>query len=226
MVQETGTPRPLFALNPNRAFNPASVMKLVTTLAALELLGPDFRWKTDAFLDGPLEAGVLRGNLVLKGRGDPKITRGALAGVHRDAARERARRRRRRSGARPLVLRADRPRSGARFDGEPRKPYNVGPDALLVNFKSVKFGFAPSGSADAVELKVEPALAQVAVGPPPRIAAGDCGDWQAAVRAAFVDRGTRADAVFTGLYPASCGEREWWVSLLDHPAYVHGMFDT
>ena len=25
---------------------------------------------------------------------------------------------------------------------------------------------------------------------------------------------------------AACGEREWWVSLLDHPTYVHGMFET
>ena len=54
--------------------NPASVMKLVTTFAALELLGPDYRWKTDAYLGGPLDDGVLHGDLVLKGDGDPKIT--------------------------------------------------------------------------------------------------------------------------------------------------------
>jgi D-alanyl-D-alanine carboxypeptidase/D-alanyl-D-alanine-endopeptidase (penicillin-binding protein 4) len=225
VVQETGKPRPLFALNPNRAFNPASVMKLVTTMAALELLGPDFRWKTDAFLDGPLVDGVLRGNLVLKGRGDPKITleqwqafiatlrANGLAAIDGDLVLDR-------------TFFAPVAHDPAQFDGEPRKPYNVGPDALLVNFKSVKFGFAPNGSADAVDVKVEPALGRVGVGPPPPIAAGDCGDWQAALGAAFVDRGTRADAVFTGRYPASCGEREWWVSLLDHPVYVHGMFDT
>ncbi len=38
-------------------------MKLVTTFAALELLGPDYRWKTEAYLDGPLDGGMLRGDL-------------------------------------------------------------------------------------------------------------------------------------------------------------------
>jgi len=60
----------------------------------------------------------------------------------------------------------------------------------------------------------------------PRLVAGDCGDWRATVAAIFVDRATTAEASFAGRYPAACGEREWWVSLLDHPAYVHGMFDT
>ena len=55
--------------------NPASVMKLVTTYAALDLLGRDYRWKTEAYLGGKLDkAGTLTGNLILKGYGDPKIT--------------------------------------------------------------------------------------------------------------------------------------------------------
>ena len=52
----------------------ASVMKLVTTFAALELLGADYRWKTEAYLGGPLVDGALHGDLLLKGYGDPKIT--------------------------------------------------------------------------------------------------------------------------------------------------------
>src|SRR5262249_35659729 len=73
VVQEVNGRRPLCAQQIDRPFNPASVMKLVTTLAALELLGPDYRWKTDAYLNGTLERGVLHGDLLLKGGGDPKI---------------------------------------------------------------------------------------------------------------------------------------------------------
>jgi D-alanyl-D-alanine carboxypeptidase/D-alanyl-D-alanine-endopeptidase (penicillin-binding protein 4) len=40
----------------------------------------------------------------------------------------------------------------------------------------------------------------------------------------FVDRGTNAAVSFGGSYPIACGERQWWVSLLEHPAYVHAMF--
>ena len=74
VVQETTKPRPLFEHDANRARNPASVMKLVTTFAALDVLGPDYRWKTEAYLGGPLVDGELHGDLILKGAGDPKIT--------------------------------------------------------------------------------------------------------------------------------------------------------
>src|SRR3954471_1156936 len=63
--QEVGAPRPRVAARAETPMHPASVMKLVTTYAALELLGPAFRWKTEAYLDGD--------NLVLRGTGDPKL---------------------------------------------------------------------------------------------------------------------------------------------------------
>lgn len=53
--------------------NPASVMKLVTTYAALDLLGPAFTWTTPVYVDGPIQNGVLAGNLYIKGQGDPKL---------------------------------------------------------------------------------------------------------------------------------------------------------
>ncbi len=53
--------------------NPASVIKLATTYAALERLGPAYRWKTEAYASGALQDGVLEGDLVLKGGGDPKL---------------------------------------------------------------------------------------------------------------------------------------------------------
>src|SRR5262245_60892071 len=65
VVQEVGTLRSSLTMNAHQPLNPASTMKLLTTYAALELLGPAYRWKTEAWLDGD--------NLVLKGYGDPKL---------------------------------------------------------------------------------------------------------------------------------------------------------
>jgi D-alanyl-D-alanine carboxypeptidase/D-alanyl-D-alanine-endopeptidase (penicillin-binding protein 4) len=224
VVQQIGRP-PLFAYDPERSMNPASVMKLVTTFAALELLGPDFRWKTEAYLGGPLEGGTLRGDLVLKGYGDPKITveqwqafmadlRGrGLATVTGD-----------------LVL--DRtqfrlpPHDPEAFDGEPLKPYNVGPDALLLSFKSVRFVFTPNAAGDGVDVRIEPPLPQVTLDAPPQLGRGTCEDWQGALRATFTDGPAAARVAFAGRYPASCAERDWYVALLDAPHFALGMFTT
>ena len=73
VVQDVGAARPALSLNAGAAMNPASVMKLVTTYAALDLLGPAFAWTTPVYVDGTLRDGVLSGNLYIKGQGDPKL---------------------------------------------------------------------------------------------------------------------------------------------------------
>ena len=74
VVQPVDARKPSLQVNEAVAMNPASVMKLVTTLAGLEVLGPAYRWRTNAYLDGVLRDGVLQGSLMLKGTGDPKLS--------------------------------------------------------------------------------------------------------------------------------------------------------
>lgn len=65
----------LYKHNAERYFIPASNMKLFTTIAGLDKLGPDYQWKTEVFVTGQAQAdGVLQGDLVLKGYGDPTLT--------------------------------------------------------------------------------------------------------------------------------------------------------
>ena len=205
--------------------NPASVMKVVTTYAALDLLGRDYRWKTEAYLAGKLDSkGTLNGNLVLKGYGDPKITieqwqafmgelrTQGLAEITGDLVVDRS----------FFKLPEHDP---AAFDQEPLRPYNVGPDALLVNFKAVRFAFAPEPARNAVAVRAEPPLPDIALSGQPQLVNGDCGDWHATLAAQYANYGSSADcARFPGRYSQSCGERDWYVALLDHPHYVLGMF--
>lgn len=225
VVQRAEAVRPLLAHNADAAMNPASAMKLLTTFAALELLGPDYRWRTEAYLGGALVDGTLKGDLILKGYGDPKITIEQWQSL---IAQLRAKGLERIDG--DLVLDRSRFRLPAhdpsQFDAEPLRPYNVGPDALLVNFKSVRFVFAPNATDDAVEVRAEPPLPMIAVGSAPHLVDGDCNDWRKAVAAAFIDGPRVAAAAFSGVYPRGCGERDWNVALLDHASYVHGMFMT
>lgn len=61
-------------LNADMPFNPGSIMKVVTTYAALELLGPTHQWHTRLYTDGKISDSTLHGNLYFVGSGDPKLT--------------------------------------------------------------------------------------------------------------------------------------------------------
>lgn len=61
---------PLASLNAETLFRLASTTKLVTTLGALSLLGPRYRWRTSAHLTGPLHEGRLAGDLLIVGGGN------------------------------------------------------------------------------------------------------------------------------------------------------------
>ena len=72
-VQEIGTAKPTLAFNADQAMNPASVMKLLTTYAGLDLLGPTYTWPTQIFAHGKMVQDVLQGDLVIKGYGSPRF---------------------------------------------------------------------------------------------------------------------------------------------------------
>src|SRR5688572_14197877 len=76
VVQEVGAKgSPRLAWQAEQPVNPASLMKLLTTSAALDLLGPAWTWSTPVWLHGSIDTsrGVLEGDLVIKGSGDPKL---------------------------------------------------------------------------------------------------------------------------------------------------------
>jgi len=74
LVVSLDTHDTLFAIEPDQALAPASNVKLLTTAAALHVLGPDYRFRTYLLSDAPIVDGVLEGDLVLYGTGDPGIS--------------------------------------------------------------------------------------------------------------------------------------------------------
>ena len=72
-VQSMDTGKILFAENPQKRLIPASNLKLLTAVAAVEDLGPDFRFTTRIWTDGRIEDGTLEGNLIIQGGGDPTL---------------------------------------------------------------------------------------------------------------------------------------------------------
>lgn len=206
--------------------NPASVMKLVTTYAALEQLGPAYVWNTPVYLQGTVQDGSLRGNVYLQGLGDPKLVMEKLWLLMRRLQGQ---------GVQVIVgdIVLDRTafevpdHDPARFDGEPLRPYNAAPDALLINYKSSVMTFVPDAAAGLARIQYEPPLAGVQRQATVALAApgAECGDWRAALRAELADP---AKVSFQGVYPAACGERVWPVASSDPRGFaaraVEGMW--
>lgn len=80
-VEETNTGKVVYHLNDQVGLAAASTQKLFTSVAAYELLGKDFRYKTEIGYDGTLQNGVLDGNFYIVGYGDPTFASFRFAGT-------------------------------------------------------------------------------------------------------------------------------------------------
>ncbi|MEO8717626.1 MAG: D-alanyl-D-alanine carboxypeptidase/D-alanyl-D-alanine-endopeptidase [Burkholderiales bacterium] len=224
VVQEVGAARPSLSLNAAAPMNPASTMKLFTTLAALEILGPAYRWKTEAYAAGPLRDGVLEGDLVLKGYGDPKLDYESFWMLLR-ALRGKGLREIRGDVVLDRSFFAPAAGDPGAFDGEALRPYNVLPDALLVHYKSLRFAFVPLPDGAGVRIFVEPRPPSLVVTNNLRLAAGACAEGRAFrnLLAPTFNPGPPPRIAFDGRYPIACGEKDLNVALLPADEHVAGV---
>lgn len=212
---------PVVAFNVDRPLNPASTIKLVTTWAALRELGPAYRWNTEVFAVGEVRDAKLEGDLLFKGNGDPYLVAedfwkllGAL----------------RRAGLREIAgdllfddsyfaVPVEDP--GA-FDGQPYRSYNVAPNALLTNFKSVQFEFF--AGPDGARVELNPPLAGVSVRNRLRLVNGRCRGFQRGIAFSVLDPQAVDRIAFEGNFPRACAPYSFSRSVLRHETYFHGLF--
>jgi D-alanyl-D-alanine carboxypeptidase/D-alanyl-D-alanine-endopeptidase (penicillin-binding protein 4) len=162
VVMDPDSGRVLLGRNTTTARSPASTIKLVTTFAALDLLGPAFTWHTRGLVHGELKDGILNGDLILKGGGDPYMTLErwwdfahqlrslGLQAIHGDIVVDNS----------DFSAPAEDP---AAFDGRPNRAYNALPDALMVNFQAVKFSLVPNPETHAIDITADPAPSNLTI---------------------------------------------------------------
>jgi D-alanyl-D-alanine carboxypeptidase/D-alanyl-D-alanine-endopeptidase (penicillin-binding protein 4) len=222
-VQDVTQPTPALALNAEQPMNPASVIKLVTTYAALESLGPTYQWKTELYASGTIKGERLNGDLFIKGYGDPRITLETFWLWLRDLRTRGIRNIR----GNVVIDRAffDIPREdpGA-FDGEPYKPYNALPDALLLNFRSHRLRFLPDEEGKRLRIAFEVEIPGARIVNQVRLGNGGCGNWKDALSYKVQQTPKGLVLSFTGSYSAACGDKSMHLALLDPNAYVHALF--
>ena len=224
-VHEIGKPEPLLAVRADVPRNPASTMKLVTTLAVLETLGPAYTWKTEAYALKAPRDGVLDGDLYIKGYGDPYLVfehfwrflralrKGGLDEIRGDLVIDQS-------------FFAPQPGRSVDFDRRPLRAYNVQPRALLVNFQTVNFRFQPDAETRQLRIVADPQPAQLTIDNRVRLARGPCRGGARGLGMQVARRAEFQKIVFSGRYSPDCGEDQLYRVVAEGEQYIHGVFKT
>lgn len=201
--------------------NPASTIKLLTTLVALDVLGPAYRWKTDVFALGEIQGHYLDGDLLLKGYGDPFLVTERVWQLLRNI---------RFAGLREIggdLLIDDSyfdvgDYDPGAFDKQPLRAYNVAPNALLMNFKVVRYWFEPDRALNSVNVTLDPPLDNLSVVNQLGLAPGSCRGYQ---RGITITTNELVDEVtFSGKFPTGCKRYAMDRTALSHNEFVYGLF--
>ncbi|MGB5624082.1 MAG: D-alanyl-D-alanine carboxypeptidase/D-alanyl-D-alanine-endopeptidase [Woeseiaceae bacterium] len=201
--------------------NPASTIKLLTTLVSLDVLGPAYRWKTEVFTRGKMDGEHLDGDLFIKGYGDPFLVTERVWQLLRNI---------RLAGVRDIsgdLLIDDSyfdvgDYDPAAFDKQPLRAYNVAPNALLMNFKVVRYWFEPDHESNAVKVTLDPALDNIGVRNRLELAPGRCRGYQ---RGITITTNEPVDEVtFSGKFPDGCKRYAMDRAALSHNEFVYGLF--
>ncbi len=226
-VHEIGADKPTISVNAETAMNPASVMKLVTTFAGLELLGPAYSWQTKLYANGIQDNGVVHGDLVIKGYGDPKLDLENFWLLTN---------RLRQTGLREITgdlildhshfdIPQDDP--GA-FDGQPYRTYNVLPEALLVNYRTSVLHFIPQPESNAVHIVVDPLPESLLVDNGLTLTKEQCrSDWRRLLGINVQTNDATNNSVvikLNGSYSINCGKRSYPLGLHDSSTYTRDLF--
>ena len=217
-VQAVESTKPFLSMNAQTSVQPASLMKLITTAAALDLLGPDYRWSTRVYTNGTQNGDVLQGDLIIRGSGDPRFSQQDLWQLLR---------RLRALGIRQITgdvildrsLFASYKDDAAQFDQKPERAYNALPDALLLDTKSVLVQLIPDAARQRVRVTLEPYLTDFSLSAP-TLSGGECGDW----RTQLGLRVEQKKIIFAGSYALSCGERT--IAVHAYPLTHNEYFDS
>ncbi len=201
--------------------NPASTIKLLTTLVALDVLGPAYRWRTDVFVDGELKDGRLDGNLMLKGYGDPFLVTERVWQLLRNIRHE---------GIREISgdLSLDDgwfeigDYDPAAFDRQPLRAYNVAPNALMMNFKVIRYLFEPDLAGGSVDVTMDPELDNVSVENRLGLANSSCRGYQRGITVTTNE--TDDEVTFSGRFPNGCKRYAMDRTALSHNEFAYGLF--
>lgn len=225
VVRDAATDEAVIELNAAQARSPASTIKVLTTFVALDSLGPNYTWKTRAYRSGRLNHGVLAGDLVLVGGGDPYMTSerwwsfvqelraAGLARINGDVI---------------IDNRYFAPIAATRgeFDDKPWRSYNVIPDALMVNFQTSRFTLSATGQRTRAFIAIDPLPSNLVVRNEVRVGTGKCAAPNSGLEFDTPDTGDTSTITIGGTLSSACGSVVASRALMTAPDFAYGTFRT
>lgn len=220
-IQEFDANDPLVALNIDTPRNPASVIKLLTTYAGLEILGPNYTWETHVHLDGKLNNGTLDGNLIIEGRGDPFLVRETfwhLLFTLRNRGIQHI------NGDLLIDNEYFEEENGspADFDNKPYRVYNTFPDAALLNFRAHQFNFIPMDKK--LHVYADPPASNLQIRNKVKLINGACKGRHRQLKFNVIKQASLTTIEFSGNYPKRCGNQSLLRTVLPNGDYTFGVF--
>lgn len=218
------TGKRILGWRPEAVMNPASTMKLLTTLSALDILGPQYRWRTNIYTDGIIRQGTLKGNLYLQGTGDPKLIPEELAKMMKELQNLGIRKIDGnlffdRSAYAPSVMEHNT------IDGESFRAYNVPPDPLLYAFRTLSFQLGKSPTADFIDISYTPTLSGLKISNQMQLVNRPCDNWKSSISFKLEPDGVinsdqALTAQFSGALPSACKVVNFNIVALDANTFL------
>ena len=223
ILEDNKSGKRLIDINSNRSRSPGSVTKLFTAFAAIDLLGSQYQWKTEAYIDQKDNGKDSIDYLLIRGGGDPSFSINDLEsfilkiratgireiknGIHLDQS-----------------FFKQRKKSTGSFDQSPLRPYNTMHSSLIVNSNKLDLSFRFNSKTK--EIVITPSFLPTGVSIQSNllIGSGDCKDFRSQVN--FKERleGKTIMILINGFYPGQCPKFDHDLAITETEHYFYGSF--
>ncbi len=222
-VEHTDDKSALLDWRSDQQVNPASTMKVLTTYAGLDLLGSDYTWNTDFYIDSPIVGGTIQDEFYIKGHGDPLLINETLEqavlaireqGIHTLAG--------------DLVIDNsyfDLEQSTlALYDDFSMSPYNALPDAANINFGTVEFNILTGKYSSRPDVRMNPPLPGYKLFSRLRMRGGNCRSRYRSPKIELVPYQGTVTISFAGQYAKRCGNSNIYKVITTADKLLYGAF--
>ena len=200
----------VFSYNEQKSFNPASVMKLVTTYAGLQFLGPQYQWKTEVLYKGNIKNKHLYGDLIIRGHGDPTLAYADLSEII-----ERVQQQGIQYIHGNIIL--DESFFGELqnqdlIDDKKYRAYNVNPKSFVVNENTINFNFSISN--EKINIQTFPEIQTLKVINHLKLSEHGCNEWKDALGYEVNTKSNVTEIIFNGTFDKACDSKDIDLSIL------------